>query len=56
MRSILLLSFVPRCLDTIDVSIWRMLIFKSVVVTVWGFVGLLLCSGCRAVCARVWEV
>ena len=32
MRSILLLHFVARCLETIDVCIWRMF----VVVTVWG--------------------
>ena len=45
-RSILLLPLVARCLETIDVRIWRMFIFMSVVVTVWG--GLwecLLCSG-----------
>ena len=45
-RSILLLAVVARCLETIDVCIWRMLVFMSVVVTVWG--GLwkcLLCSG-----------
>ena len=36
-RSILLLSLVARCLETIDVCIWRMFVFTSVVVTVWGF-------------------
>ena len=36
MRSILLLSLVARCLETIDVCIWRMFVFMSVVVTVWG--------------------
>ena len=44
-RSILLLPLVARCLDTIDVCIWRMLVFMSLVVTVWGSVGMLLCSG-----------
>ena len=44
-RSILLLSLVARCLETIDVCIWRMFIFMSVVVTLRGAVG-----------ARVWEV
>ena len=34
-RSILLLSLV-----TIDVCIWRMFVFMSVVVTVWGSVGM----------------
>ena len=38
-RSILLLSLVARCLETIDVCIWRMFVFMSVVVTVWGSVG-----------------
>ena len=37
-RSILLLPLVARCLETIDVCIWRM--FMSVVVTVWGSVGM----------------
>ena len=39
-RSILLLPLVTRCLETIDVCIWRMFIFVSVVVTVWGSVGM----------------
>ena len=30
--------FVARCLETIDVCIWRMFVFMSVVVTVWGSV------------------
>ena len=34
-RSILLLSLVARCLETIDVCIWRMFVFMSIVVTVW---------------------
>ena len=29
-----------RCLDTIDVCIWRMFVFMSVVVTAWGSVGI----------------
>ena len=37
-RSILLLPFVARCLETIDVCIWRMFICMSVVVTVGKFV------------------
>ena len=37
MRSILLLPLVARCLETIDVCIWRMFVLKSVVVTVCGF-------------------
>ena len=45
-RSILLLPLVARCLETIDVCIWRMFVFMSVVVTVWGVCGNgLLCSG-----------
>ena len=39
-RSIILLPFVSRCLETIDVCIWRMLVFITVVVTVWGSVGM----------------
>ena len=35
-RSILLLPLVARCLETIDVCIWRMFVFMSVVVIVWG--------------------
>ena len=48
-RSILLLPLVARYLETIDVCIWRMFVFTSVVVTVWGSVGILLCSG------RCWK-
>ena len=40
LRSILLLPLVARCLETIDVCIWRMFVFMSVVVTVWGSVGM----------------
>ena len=36
----LLLPLVARCLETIDVCIWRMFVFVSVVVTVWGSVGM----------------
>ena len=39
-RSILLLPLVARCLETIDVCIWRMFVFMFVVVTVWGSVGM----------------
>ena len=38
MRSILLLLLVARCLETIDVCIWRTFVFMSVVSTVWGSV------------------
>ena len=40
-HSILLLSLVARCLETIDVCIWRMFVFMSVVI-VWGSVGMFL--------------
>ena len=40
MRGILLLPLVVRCLETIDVCIWRRFVFISVVVTVWGSVGI----------------
>ena len=33
-RSILLLPLVARCLETIDVCIWRMFVFITVVLTV----------------------
>ena len=60
-RSILLLPLVARCLDTIDVCIWRMFVFMSVVVIVWGSVGMFgglgvlkyvvcLCKGCDGCC------
>ena len=39
-RSILLMSLVARCLETIDVCIWRMFVFMSVVVIVLGSVGM----------------
>ena len=45
MRSILLLPLVARCLETMDVCIWRMFVFMSVVVTVCGLWEFLLCSG-----------
>ena len=44
-HSILLLSRVARCLETINVCIWHMFVFMSVVVTVWGLWKYLLCSG-----------
>ena len=40
-RSILLFPNVTRCLETIDVCIWRMFTLIAVVVTVWGYVGML---------------
>ena len=45
-RSILLLPLVARCLETIDICIWRKFVFMSVVVTVLGLWECLLCSGC----------
>ena len=45
-HSILLLSLVARCIETIDVCIWRKFVFMSVVVIVWGYGGMFfLCSG-----------
>ena len=38
-RSILLLLLVARCLETIDVCIFHMFVFMSVVI-VWGSVGM----------------
>ena len=40
LRSILVLSRVGRCTETIYVCIWRMFVFVSVVVTVWESVGM----------------
>ena len=37
---ILLLSLVARCIETIDVCIWRMFVFMSVVVNVKESVGM----------------
>ena len=37
---ILLLHLVARCPDTIDMCIWHMLVFMSVVVTVLGSGGM----------------
>ena len=39
-RSTLLLPLVARCLETIDVRIWRMFVFLSGVVIVWGSVAI----------------
>ena len=39
-RIILLLPLVARCLETIDVCIWRMFVFMSVVVIVCGSEGM----------------
>ena len=39
-RSILLLPLVARYLETIDVCIWHMFVFMSVVVIVWSSVGM----------------
>ena len=45
MHSILLLPLVARFLETIDVCIWCMFVFMSVVVIVRGLWECLLCSG-----------
>ena len=42
MHSILLLSLVARCIETIDVCIWHMFVFMSVVV-IGGLWECLLC-------------
>ena len=55
MRSILLLPLVARCLETIDVCIWCMFVFMSVVVTVWGMWELL-CSGHCSRYFQPWSV
>ena len=39
-RRILLFALVTRCIETTDVYIWRMFVFMSVVVIVWGSVGI----------------
>ena len=39
-RSILLFPLGARCIETKDVYIWHMFVFKSVVVTVWWSVGM----------------
>ena len=39
-HSIWLLALVARCIETINVCIWCMFDFMSVVVTVWGSVGM----------------
>ena len=39
-RCILVLPLVARCLETIDVCIWRMFVYMSVVVIVWWSVGM----------------
>ena len=41
-RSILLLPLVARCLETIDVCIWRVFVFWSVLVIVWWSVWMFL--------------
>ena len=39
-RNILLLPLVARCLETIDVCIWRIFVFMSVVVAGLGSMGM----------------
>ena len=41
-RSILLFPLVARCVETIDVYIWRMFVFMSVVLIVWGFTDIII--------------
>ena len=57
-HSILLLLLLAICLETIDVCIWRMFDFMTVVVTVWGLWECLLCSGrCKnSVVFEPWSV
>ena len=40
MHIIFLLPLVARRLETIDLCTWHMFVFMSVVVTVWGSVGM----------------
>ena len=39
-RSNMLLPRVARCLETIEVCLWRMFVFMSAVMNVWGSVGM----------------
>ena len=39
-HSILLLPLVARCIEKMDLCTWHMFYFMSVVVTVWGSVGM----------------
>ena len=39
-HSNLLFPLMARSIETIDVCIWRMFVFRAVVVTVWGSVGM----------------
>ena len=57
-RSILLLPLVARCIETIDVCMWRMFVFMSVVVTVWGSVGMFVVSrpSLKVVFFKPWSV
>ena len=45
LQRILLLPLTVRCLETIDICLWRIFVFISGVVTVWGLWECLLCSG-----------
>ena len=44
-HSILLLPIVTRYIETIDVCIWHMFAFMSVIVTAWGYVGIFVVYG-----------
>ena len=55
-RGILLLPLVARCIETKEVCIWRIFVFMSVVVTVWGLWECLLCIGrCSRLCVLALE-
>ena len=46
-RSIFVLPLVARCIETIDVCMWRMFVSIPIAVTVWGLWKCLLCNeGC----------
>ena len=56
-RSILLLPLVAGCLETLDVCIWRMFVFMSIVLTVWGSVGMFVVYRplIKIVCFEPWS-
>ena len=54
-RSIFLLPRVARCLETIDVCIWRMFVFMSVIVTVSGGVSGNVCCVAAVVINSVYK-
>ena len=44
-HNIVLVPLMTRCLETLYACLWRIFVYMSVVVTVLGYVGSLLCSG-----------